>query len=41
MTNDDKEINDEISWQNYKMMIELTQMIRQYDENKLLFLGHL
>ena len=46
MTNDDEEkFNEEINLQNY-MMIALTQMrlIRQfdeYDENKLLFLGHL
>ena len=44
MTNNDEEnFNEEINLQNYK---QLTQMglIRQfdeYDENKLLFLGHL
>ena len=47
MTNDNEEnFNEEISLQNYKHVLALTQMglIRQfdeYDENKLLFLGHL
>ena len=46
MTNDDEEkFNEEINLQNY-MMIALTQMrlnrqFDEYDENKLLFLGHL
>ena len=44
MTNNDEEnFNEEINLQNYKHdnIVDLRGLIRQFDENKLLFLGHL
>ena len=44
MTNNDEEnFNEEINLQNYKQLTQM-RLIREfdeYDENKLLFLGHL